>query len=351
MQRLFSILFASFFSLPFSLHAQWQRPTYEDTLRVYEELFSADEPVNMTLQFNMKEFQRSRREEKYHPAVLTCNVNENFNVTHPVRVRARGIFRRDNCTYPPFWLNIRYAGIEADEFRDIRRMKMVVRCRNAQQYENYVLKEHLVYRIYNLITPYSFRVRLVRLKYIDTGRNNRETEDWAFLIEPDELMAKRLEAKTIKSDKLSMRAVNREIMDRLAMFQYMIGNSDYSVTGRHNLKILALNDPSGPVGFIPVPYDFDYTGLVNTHYAVPRDALGIESVRERYFLGPCRSRSLHLQAIEDIRSCRDEIMELITGFEYLPDEEKMEMVAYVQDFFNRAERDHFVEREISSTCR
>jgi uncharacterized membrane protein len=44
-------------------------------------------------------------------------------------------------------------------------------------------------------------------------------------------------------------------------------------------------------------------------------------------------------------------MELITGFEYLPDEEKMEMVAYVQDFFNRAEGDHFVEREISSTCR
>jgi hypothetical protein len=227
----------------------------------------------------------------------------------------------------------------------------VVRCRNAQQYENYVLKEYLVYRIYNLITPYSFKVRLVRLKYIDTGRDNRETEDWAFLIEPEELMAKRLDARTIRSDELAMRTVNREIMDRLAMFQYMIGNSDYSVTGRHNLKILALNDPAGPVGFIPVPYDFDYTGLVNTHYAVPRDALGLESVRERYFLGPCRSKSLYLQAIDDIRSYRDEIMELVMGFEYLPDEEKMEMVAYIQDFFNRAEREHFVEREILSTCR
>ncbi len=127
---------------------------------------------------------------------------DTFRVTHPVRVKAGGSTGGTIAMIPPFWLNIRYSGIEAEELEGIRRMKMVTRCRSAREYEDYVLREYLVYRIYNLVTPYSFRVRLVRLKIIDTGRKNRETEEWAFLIEPEEMMARRLDASVIKSDDL-----------------------------------------------------------------------------------------------------------------------------------------------------
>ena len=99
--------------------------------------------------------------------------------------------------------------------------------------------------------------RLVRLNLLIPAKDNETTEDWAFLIEPMDLMAARLNATDIKSEKLSMRTVNREDMDLVALFQYMIGNGDFSVTGRHNLKILAVKPP-GPQGFVPVPYDFDY---------------------------------------------------------------------------------------------
>jgi hypothetical protein len=324
--------------------------TFEDTLEVYEDLFKETEPLHLTLKFNLKKFQRTRREEKYQPAEMTCHVCDTFNVTHPVRVKARGIYRRDNCTVPPFWLNIRYSGIEARQLQGIKRMKMVIRCRKAKQYEYYVLREYMVYKIYNLVSPYSFRTRLVRLEFIDTGRNNRVSEDWAFLIEPEELLASRLGGKAIKSDRLSMRTVNQEVMDLLAMFQYMIGNGDYSVTGRHNLKILALASPA-PQGFIPVPYDFDYTGLVNTHYAVPGEALGISSVRERYFLGPCRSPERHRSIISKLEAYREEIIQLILDFEYLDDAQKMDMVAYIQSFYNEAESERFIERSIVSTCR
>jgi hypothetical protein len=345
---LFFIIYILF--LPTGLAAQHEVPSFEDTLEVYECLFSDEEPLQLTLQFNVKEFQKTRKDEKYQPAEMTCHVNDTFRVTHPVRVKARGIYRRDNCSVPPFWLNIRYSGIETEELSDITRMKMVIRCRDMKQYRDYVLREYLVYRIYNLVTPYSFRVRLVRLKFIDTGRKNRESEDWAFLIEPDDMMANRLKATVVKSNELSMRTVNHKVMDRLAMFQYMIGNGDYSVTGRHNLRILAMETP-GPLGFIPVPYDFDYTGLVNTHYAVPRESLGISSVRDRYFLGPCRNRRIHMAAVQNLATYKDEIFDLIMTFEYLDEEEKSDMVGYIESFFQEAEDERFVERSIAPTCR
>jgi len=174
------------------------QPTFEDTLEVYEELFVLDEPLDLSLKLDLKTFKKTRRAEKYQPAEMTCHVNDTFMITHPVRVKARGVYRRDNCTLPPFWLNIRYSGIEADSIKGIKKMKMVIRCRKSAQYENYILREYLIYKIYNLITPYSFRVRLINLNFINTGKGNSATKDWAFLIEPEELMMERLNAIVIK---------------------------------------------------------------------------------------------------------------------------------------------------------
>jgi hypothetical protein len=326
------------------------QPSFEDTVRVYEDLFEIKEPLNITLEFNIKEFQRTRKDEKYQPAKMTCHVSDTFQVTHQVRVRARGIYRRDNCQMPPFWLNIKYAGIEAEDLSDVIKVKVVTRCRSASVYENYVLREYLVYQIYNLLSPYSFNTRLVRLTYVDTGRNNKVTEDWGFIIEPEEMMAERNDAMPIKSDVLSVRTVNQEIMDQVAFFHYMIGQCDYSVTGRHNLKILTLKE-YGPTGFIPVPYDFDYTGLVNTNYAVPTENLGITSVRQRYFLGSCRSEKEYEETIAWLASYREEIENLILNFEYLEEGERVEMVEYLESYFKETEQKGFIRRSIESTCR
>ena len=323
--------------------------SFEYSCEVYEDLFGLDEALNLTLKFNIREFQKTRAEEEYHAAEMTCNANDTFQLTTPVRVKVRGIHRRDYCLMPPFWLNIRYSGIETDELMGIRRMKVVTRCRNGKSYAGYLLREYLVYKIFNLITPYSYRVRLINLKYVDTGRDNKETQDWAFLIEPDDMMAARLHARVIKEDMLAMRTVNPEVMNRLAMFQYMIGNGDYSVTGRHNLKILAM-ETSVPAGFVPVPYDFDYTGLVNAHYAVPNENLGTHTVRERYFLGPCRNRNCYDYVIRELEGLKDEIEALIRGFEYLEEEDRLDMIRYIESFFKSASDERFFEREISSTC-
>ena len=134
------------------------------------------------------------------------------------------------------------------------------------------------------------------------------------------------------------------------MFQYMIGNGDYSVTGRHNLKILALNS-GNPSGFLPVPYDFDFSGLVNPHYALPSETLGTTSVQERYYLGLCRPKPVHEETIQELAQFEDEIMEYIKDFEYLDDKEKVDMIEYLGSYFKESKESWFIDRKIAPTCR
>lgn len=350
MRSLIILLTAAFiFSLPLAGQENYP-PSFEDTVAVYEDLFEIKEPLYLTLKFDKKEFQKTKMKEPYLSAEMTCHVTDSFQVKHDVRIRARGEIRKTICITPPFWLNIRQSGIGAEDLRDVTKMKVVTRCKSSKSHEDYVLKEYLIYQIWNLLSPYSFNTRLVRLKFIDTGRDNKESEDWAFIIEPEDMMAERNNCMSIKNDRLSLRTVNKEWMDKAAFFCYMIGQADFSVTGRHNLKILTSKD-YGPSGFIPVPYDFDYCGLVDAEYATPGENLGLESVTERYFLGACRSEETYLETIEWLASFREEIENLILTFEYMDESSKVEMLNYIASYYDQTENKSFLERQIISTCR
>ena len=284
------------------------------------------------------------------PVQLTYHVNDTLDINKKVRVKARGNFRRKYCTLPPFWLNIKKANVENKYLEGTNKIKIVTHCINSKLYEQYVIKEYLTYKIYNEISPYSFRVRLIHMKYIDTGRKNKETHSWAFMIEPEEMMADRLGMASIKSDHVSMHYTDPSSMDLVAVFMYMIGNADYSVAGRHNLKLIAHRDPARSLP-VPVPYDFDYAGVVNANYAVPGENLGISAVTERYFLGPCREDRQYLTAIEKICEDKEEILQLVDSSPYLDSKNKQEMSQYLQDFFTEAEKPDLVLRNFQRTCR
>ena len=140
----------------------------------------------------------------------------------------------------PFWLNIRKADVKNIHLQDVNGFKVVTKCQGSKAYNEYVLKEYLAYKIYNIISPISFRVRLIRMTYLDTGRKNKVTEGWAFLIEPEEMLAERLGGQVVKKDDLAIALMQPGDMDLAAMFMYMIGNCDYSIVGRHNMKILGM---------------------------------------------------------------------------------------------------------------
>ena len=350
MKSILTLLFVGLISIAVAFSQGPAGVISSDTFSTSIDMFEVAAPMDITLTYDMKAFQRDKNKDEYRDVHFLYQFNDTTAIEHILRIKPRGQFRKGHCSYAPFWLNIRKADIVNENLQEVKKFKVVTKCKGGKDYSEYVLKEYLTYKIYNLLSPVSFRVRLVHLKYIDTGRKNKETDSWGFLIEPEEMMAERIDAIVIKNDEISMRFMRKEEMDLAALFQYMVGNPDYSIAGRHNMKLLGLPG-FGTVGYTPVPYDFDYTGLVNTEYALPGENLGITTVRQRYFLGPCREDQEYQVAIDHIHSHREEILELVSDFPYMSDRHKNEMIAYLEDYFHSASNQNFIESKLKSTCR
>jgi hypothetical protein len=321
-----------------------------DTIYTSVDLFEEQAPMKITLTLNLKEFQRTKYKGEYIPASFTYQINDTLRLEKNMRIKARGNFRKNYCQFAPYWLNIKKADVESIHLQDTKKFKIVTQCNDSKTYADYLLREYLAYRIYNILSDISFRVRLIDMTYVDTGRKGKITKNWAFMIEPEEMLAERLHALVIKKDELRMSMMEPEAFDLMALFMFMIGNSDYSIGGRHNVKLLGM-EGFGAKGYTPVPYDFDYAGLVNASYAIPGEKLGITSVRERYFLGPCREDEEYAQVIAEINNHRDEILALIQSFEYLDEKNKKDVIGYLEEYFNMAETPYFIGTSLKSTCR
>lgn len=326
------------------------RYSVEDTIAIGDDLFGEGDPVSITLIYDIKNFIRNKYKDEYFKARLIYHFNDTIDIEKDIRLKTRGKNRLETCPFPPIWINIRKANVENRYLKGTTKIKMVTHCANSRDNVNIILKEFLAYKIYNLISPYSFRVRLVKVKYVDTGRKNKEYNSWGFFIEPEKMLAERMDAFPLKIDHIGFNLTEPGETDIMAVFQFLIGNADYSIAGRHNVKLLKLNDPDAfyPT---PVPYDFDYSGFVNAYYAVPGDKLGITSVTERYFLGPCRTEETFRQVIDYFLGKREEIYQLLESFEYLNEREKKASLFYMDEFFNNAGNPGYIKNNILSTCR
>ncbi|MHA7101741.1 hypothetical protein [Roseivirga pacifica] len=334
------------------MHAQEEVSAIIDSVFVKTDIFEPDRPAKISLEMDIKAFRKNKFKEEYQNAKLTYGFyGEEGTVTKNVRVKARGNFRKQKCFFPPIKLNIRKAGIENEYLANTKTIKLVTHCKSASVNQVYLLREFLVYKLYQVIEPNSFRVRLLEIEYVDSGkRRPKNLSTWGFFIEPEGVLAERLGMVSVKSDNLSQEQMNEEVFNRLAMFQYMVGNADYSVPGRHNLKVLAHNNVANYEG-VPVPYDFDYSGFVNASYAIPGEELGISSVRERYFLGACMTESQTDSLIKEFERQKPLLMRVISEFEYLSDKEKQVLIEYVEEFFLEASKRNFYRSSILSTCK
>lgn len=337
--------------LPLCLWSQveQQHVRQVDTIDAFVDLFEESDPMHITLTLDLKKYQREKYKGEYMPVHFLYQFNDTMTLEKTMRLKARGEFRRSHCNLAPFWLNIREPGSNSEQFPDIKRIKIVTHCKGSKAYSEYVLKEYLCYKMYNIISPVSFRVRLLRMTYVDTGRKNKVSEGWAFMIEPLEMLAERHDAREVKNDNLSTRMMRPMEMDVLALFQYMIGNVDYSIRNRHNVKILGLPG-YGTGGYTPVPYDFDYCGLVNTYYAIPTEDLGIESVRERYYLGPCRNDEVLKSAVDYLNQHREDFIRLVNEFDLLNEKQKANMISYLEEYFALASKYKTIKYNLTRTC-
>jgi hypothetical protein len=268
----------------------------------------------------------------YHEGTLVYYNSAGTRKEIEVEARARGGFRKnpENCNFPLLKLKFKKKNVEGTVFEGLKDIKMVTHCQNGiADYEQYLLQEYLIYKSYNIHTPLSLNTRLARIHYLDIQRSNDTLTRYAFFLENPEDMASRnggelLELETAREDKL-----DQEQLAKMAIFNYMIINTDYSVPIMHNV-ILVSRDYFEPP--LPVPYDFDWSGLINIPYDSPYVTYLSESpVRD--YKGPC----LKMKELENILSefelKRRQVFALFIDFPYLDDEKKSRNIQDLHLFY------------------
>ena len=241
-------------------------------------------PLAVTLVANVRQLRDDDEDgAPWRDATLAWDEEGGRRVTLPARVRTRGIWRLRNCRFPPLRLDLPRGAARETRLAGVNRPKLVTHCRDDDRGDDYVLRELQLYRIYQLLTPVSHRARLLRVTYVDSASGRPVTTRWAILLEEVEALAARNGGRVLDAQGATPADLDPAASTLAAVFQYMIGNTDWSIGALHNAELVATDGAL----LHPVPYDFDFSGAVDAFYAVPPPQLPIRSVRERHFRGFC----------------------------------------------------------------
>jgi hypothetical protein len=269
----------------------WPSPEVLAQRRVSSEtlpLFSSPEPFEFTLSSDFKALNKDRNPEskKRYPGELRVTNAAGAQVTIPVQLSARGHVRRmaRTCDYVPIRIEFPKKVVGGTVFARQEALKLVVQCAKGGDYEQYLLKEYLAYRLFNVITHKSLRARLAKVTYVDQTTGQPTGTRHAMFIEDEGDVARRMEGRIVELQRLLFKDLDSDTLMPMMIFQYMIGNTDFSIYALHNVRLVQRPDKS----LHPVPYDMDFSGLVRAPYAAPDRALMLPSVRDRLYRGPCK---------------------------------------------------------------
>ena len=273
--------------------------------------------------------------------------------TLPIQLSPRGITRlkRDVCQFPP--LRVRFTGAlgPASAFAGQRQLKLVTHCRSSASFQQYLLLEYAAYRMYNHLTPASFRARLATIDYVNDDQRPVTSRLGFFIEEIEDTAARNGGRRAAAGDRIATSQLSPADAARVALFEYMIGNQDWSVRAGppdegccHNSRLIA---PATGGPLLPVPYDFDFSGLVNAPYAVPPGGEG--SVRERRYQGFCAHNAQAFAVAAEFRAQRGPLLAVL-GQVPLDESVRRRAAAYLEGFFADIADDRRVAAKLLRTC-
>lgn len=315
-------------------------------------LFRESAPIAVTLTTNLRDLTRERDSTRlrWFGAELKWTDSAGTERTMPVEVRARGHFRRQssNCNFPPLFIRAAREVREGSLLQGNPRLKIVTPCRpSSAEYQQYIFTEYQAYRSYAVIDSAHHRVRLTSITYADSASRVRPIAVTAFFMETDEEVADEHEWEVSEQRGALWTDLDGPYLDRISLWEYAIGNTDWSVSALHNIVLMQRADGS----YRPVAYDFDWTGLVNPRYAFPNPTLGIRSVRQRLHRGPCRTAEQWAPTQAYFLSKRAELESIWTT--PLPGQDARRLAeakAYLDEFWMVLEDPRRFKREVIDQC-
>lgn len=321
-------LFLLLTTVPFSLFGQLKNEQNAG------DLFDNEQPLELTFILNCDSlYNGGVQEYKEYKAVLSYKKGLNDKKDIPLKISKRGHFRKmfNVCDFPPLRLEFSKKATENTIFQGFHKLKLVTHCINSDTlFDQYVIQEYLIYKAYQIITEYSFKVRLARIRYVDNSGKNPDLIRYGFFIENTGNLASR-----VKGDKLGYHYIYPEVLDQYhfyltGLFQFMIFNTDWSVNLVHNVDLVGLYPALRPIA---IPFDFDMAGLINIPYKSPILAYKEGKAIERQFTIKKVNHKLINTAIRRYISKEQQILTLYTECPFLSEANKIKTLSLLTAFF------------------
>ena len=312
-----------------------------------DRLFEDQSPLQIKLNYSNKEMNRKTDDSTFIKTAMGYFHEEKWSSIE-VDLRARGNFRRNECYFPPIKMKIKKDQYKETLFDGNKTMKLVMPCKLESENNDNVLQEFIAYKIYERISPYHFKTRRVDIDFTEpNGKKEKTFQLKGFLIEDDKRVAERHEGKVFE------RYIHPMAMQHLtsvhnAFFQFLLGNTDFSVAYQHNGKLLYIDK-----NIIPLPYDFDMSGWVDPSYATVNETLNINSVKDRVYRGFSRDRSYFDQVRKEFKDKKEDLMALVASYasEFESTNEFESMQKFMVSFYQVIENDTAFEKEIVASAR
>jgi hypothetical protein len=334
-------------------------------------LFEREDAIEVTITAPWRDLVRDRKNQDSYPATIVFTDELGNTETLDMTVERRGISRQRICRIPPIKIRFDKEDVKGTTFRGQESLKLVTHCESKERYQQYYILEYLAYRIYNLLTDYSFQVRPLTATYLQVGsqeesdsgfkffkQKSSEGPAFAFLIEEDKDVANRHDLKNLHIPKVRSGQLDSDVGAIYALFQFLIGNLDWAATVGpdpeeccHNSKLIGPEPTTPDDTLYPVPYDFDSSGFVDSEYALPPEGAPVRSVKQRLYRGYCA----HNESLEGARErmLRNEqaIYKLIREEERLDPNRRSKALKFLEGAFTIFRDDKLFRKWIVEECR
>ena len=320
-------------------------------------LFADDSVLEVMIEAPIRTLMKERPDEEYLEGSFSYTEADGSQQTFRLKLRTRGNYRRDpeHCRFAPIRLNFSVSEVTGTLFEGQDKLKLVTHCLTGRmRAEQLVVREYLAYRLLNELTSVSYDVRMFRIRYVDT-EGARDLTRLAFVIEDDAAVASRNGLELIDVSSISPEELDPRQQNLIHIYAYMIGNTDYSFVSPepdksccHNVDILSA---SGSPPYLPLPYDFDFAGLVDAPYAEPNPRYPLRTVRTRYYKGVCGNNELLPDTLQSFRESRYPIERVIEDAEFLSGSARKSIWAYLEKFFDRISDQESVDKYLIGNCR
>ncbi len=318
-----------FVALPALLISQTTQEAEIVAKKALFDYLPTDKITEITITANFDSIKGNIRNKDYEVGVFSIKLSKKNNLELAVKMRPRGKSRRMMCDFPPLKIKFNKESLDSNGLEPFNEFKLVTHCNENESSNENILREYLTYQLFSILTPYSFKASLVKITYKNTGNSFKKMTQFGIIIEDAESMASRNNCHTMSQKVIPLDSLHSNQEKITSVFQYMIGNADWSYAMARNTELI--QQENGVI--MPVPYDFDYAGLVSAPYARANAALGQKTVLDRVYLGNVTDYEGLRTIFTYFGNKRKELVSTIDNFKELDSDVRKEMLDYLEEFF------------------